>query len=243
MKNLFVLILSLFLISTSNLKAQEIIQILEDREAIMGTDSREDIKKTGDTTPQNDNLSNKDVEKKYYEYYSYLLISPGYYNIFGDGEYVHGGAGYFTYGFQSINNPLAMEIDFGFRIGEGSYNALDHHFNDTFTSVDLRYKLLLQFPKKLNESWTIIPKVGVGIYANLTNITSEVSGTQINANIATGFETGVGTLATVGVRAMYKKFIFGLSTEIDYMFVLFDEFKVLVGGSSFRLLAEVGMRF
>ena len=229
-----IIVLSFFMILTSTLNAQEIIQVLEDRDTMIKTSE------IGNTDLQNDNLSKKDVEKKHY---SYLLLSPGYYNIFEDGKHAHGGAGYLTYGFQSIKNPLAMEIDFGVRISNREYDEIDHHFNDHFTNIDLRYKALLSFQIKLNESWTIIPKIGVGVFTTLAGLSSDVTGTKINENINLGYEIGVGVLATVGVRAIYKKFIFGVSGEIDFGLAPFDAVGAFIYSTSFRLLAEVGVKF
>ena len=231
---LLIIVLSFFLISISSLKAQEIIHVLEDRDTMMKTSE------IGNTDLQNDNLSKKDVEKKQY---SYLLLSPGYYNIFEDGKHAHGGAGYLTYGFQSIKNPLAMEIDFGVRIASREYDEIDHHFNDHFTNIDLRYKVLASFLIKLNDSWTIIPKIGGGVYTTLAGISSDITGTEINGNINLGYELGVGILATAGVKAIYKNFIFGLSGEVDFGLVPFDDIGYLVYSTSFRVLAEIGVKF
>ena len=237
---LLIIVLSFCITSTSSLNAQEIIQVLKDRNATMKTGSKNNITNTKNTITQNDNLSKNDVEKKQY---SYLLLSSGYYNIFEDGKHAHGGTGYITYGFQSIKNPLAMEIDFGIRVANREYDEIDHHFNDHFTNIDLRYKALASFLIKINESWTIIPKIGGGVFTTISGLSSDVTGSKINGNINLGYGLGVGILATAGVRAVYKKFIFGVSGEIDFGLVPFDTLGVVLYSTSFRFLAEVGMRF
>ncbi len=237
---LLIIVLSFCITSISSLNAQEIIQVLKDRNATMKTGSKNNITNTKNTITQNDNLSKNDVEKKPY---SYLLISPGYYNIFGDGKYAHGGTGYITYGFQSIKNPLAMEIDFGLRRASREYDEIDHHFNDYFTNIDIRYKALASLPIKLSESWTVIPKIGGGVFITLAGLSSDVTGTKINGNINLGYGLGVGILATTGVRAMYKNFIFGLSGEIDFGLVPFNALGAVLYSTSFRVLAEIGGKF
>ena len=242
------LCLLIFIFLTNNSFAQEIEQILEDR---LNNGTLDD----NDTIITNLKKNQKLIKDTFIEnnIYTYLLLSTGFNsssitdsitsgsNVTTDfiGALVH-----LTAGIQIQH--LAIESALGYKGGSHDVLNLGLH-KVSLDSFDIKSTILYQHQIMLNKSWTIVPKIGAGIYTSFT--TTDVI-TYLGKELS---YTGYGFLTTIGIKAIYKNLIFGISGDIRYGWLAFNPIaqgyytaslpSFSLDEFSFQLLAEVGVKF
>lgn len=143
--------------------------------------------------------------------YYYTLGSLGY-----------SGDSFSVSGYSLSTSGFAIAIIGGWQQSRFFAMELGVGYSQTWTSkADLKYALLFQPIIKLNNSWSILPKVGIGAHFS-SNFISYYD--QFN----------LGLYGTAGVKMSYGKIMFGLSYE--HTAISFD-------GNEFRILAEGGIKF
>ena len=101
-------------------------------------------------------------------------------------------------------------------------------YSDTWTAkIDLKYALLFQPIIKINNSWSILPKVGIG-----AGFSSDL--TDYGYYSSTTDEFNLGLYGTAGFKIAYGYIHFGVSYEHTAISFL---------GNEFRVLAEAGIKF
>ncbi len=101
-------------------------------------------------------------------------------------------------------------------------------YSDTWTAkIDLKYALLFQPIIKINNSWSILPKVGIG-----AGFSSDL--TDYGYYSSTTDEFNLGLYGTAGFKIAYGNILFGVSYEHTAISFL---------GNEFRVLAEAGIKF
>ena len=148
----------------------------------------------------------------------YLLGSVGYNNEHSvniSNQIFHGALGSIVGGWQA-KKYFAMEFSLGYS------HAL-------YGRMGLKYSLLFQPYLKVNKSWVIQPKLGVGIGGYFGMI---VVGDYVDP-----MPYGVDAFVVLGLRAHYKRFIFGVSYERG---ISSSFFSTAINDS---VSAEAGIRF
>ena len=155
--------------------------------------------------------------------------------------YLLGGAGYARYdrtmgALDANRNPVKSDYVNGFAVSIlGGWQAFKYFAMEAgidymqvhFMSLHVKYTLLFQPYIIVNRSWSIMPKVGLGV--SLVTMFSEVVQTDSPAQGGLAFDI----YGVVGLRANYKRFIFGVSYEHNFM----------SGTDDFMIAAEAGVKF
>ena len=129
----------------------------------------------------------------------------------------------------SINSSgFAIAIIGGWQQSRFFAMELGVGYSDTRTAkIDLKYALLFQPIIKINNSWSILPKVGIG-----AGFSSYL--TDYGYYSSTTDEFNLGLYGTAGFKIAYGKILFGVSYEHTAISFL---------GNEFRVLAEAGIKF
>ena len=99
--------------------------------------------------------------------------------------------------------------------------------NTYFQSMGVRYALLFQPYLKIDRSWSIMPKVGLGFSLIRMFADGEMSDTPMQGGFAYDLH------GVLGLRANYKKLIFGVSYKHNFV----------SPAESYSILAEAGVKF
>ncbi len=152
--------------------------------------------------------------------------------------YLMGGGGYTCYNSILDYNCLNMKnrdyVD-GFAINllggwqVNKYFAMEagiDYIQAEYRSLNFKYTVLAQPYIEINKSWSIMPKIGVGflILGVLSQVIEQEYSTQ---------PVGFDVYGVIGLRANYKKFMFGLSYEQN----LYGQ------TNTFMVVTEVGVKF
>jgi len=159
--------------------------------------------------------------------YFYLLGSIGYNSDFDAGGlgYSSGGHGSSGFAINAIggwqgNNFFAVEVGLG-------YNQA------FFYAIDLKALALFQPNMKINNTITIIPRIGFGLsYIHRIGITPDYHQSYYYQE-GTYYRSWAGILGTLGVRVNFGRFIAGVSYENNF----------LGGFLEYTILSEFGIRF
>ncbi len=152
--------------------------------------------------------------------------------------YLLGGAGYACYNpilsygcvdrrYKDYVDGFAVSLLGGWQVNK--YFAMEagvDYIQVEYISLNFKYTILAQPYIEIDKSWSIMPKVGVGFL--ILGVLSQV----VESEYATQ-PVGFDVYGVIGLRANYKKFMFGLSYEHN----LFGQ------TNTFMALTEVGVKF
>ena len=153
--------------------------------------------------------------------------------------YLLGGAGYACYNpilsygcvdrrYKDYVDGFAVSLLGGWQVNK--YFAMEagvDYIQVEYISLNFKYTILAQPYIEIDKSWSIMPKVGVGFA--LIGMFTEVVHTDSPAQGGFGFDF----YGVVGLRANYKKLIFGVSYEHN----------VIGSTNNFMVTAEAGVKF
>jgi len=129
---------------------------------------------------------------------------------------------------------FAMELAVAYR--QSSYDFFGISLLDMM-NVDTKYTLLFQPYLKIDNSWSIMPKIGAGV----SLIGSVVSNGALASTVASQSGFGFGGFGTIGLRAVYKKFIFGISYELGGSAIYYPTETITF--LEHRVMFEAGIKF
>ncbi len=232
---LYLSVLIFFISFSTSIFADEIEENMIDNITVSAQENIEKVTTDKDYNDERIMLENK---KKALEKEIAILSYKGpRINFF----YLLGRAGYVRHnksrGFMDVNlNPVKANYMHGFAVSAiGGWQARKYfamevgigYVQADFMSIDAKYTLLFQPYFEMNKSWSIMPKIGLGV--SLIGMFSEVIKTNFPAQGGLGFDA----YGTIGAKAIYKNIIFGVSYEYNFIGSIND----------FMLSAEAGIKF
>lgn len=167
----------------------------------------------------------------------YLLGSAGY-NVENDkyGLYTYNGSVGYSVIMPSNSNyhGFAINVVGGWQARKYFAMELAFGYSESISrSIGFKYSLLIQPYIKLDKSWSIMPKIGLGISGDGVVGIADKDHSLSGSTISNLDNFKVGFFGVFGLRANYNKFIFGLSYE-NTLFGMVNEF---------RILTEAGIKF